>query len=205
MRRGILFLGMAAAVAASASCGDVVRDSRAPVILVMESLQGAPSGGHGANTFTGNLLSDVQVLVTTPAPCTPDNPCATVFNDLGQASISMAPKNIDIAPTSNNQVTITRYHVEFARADGHNIPGVDVPFPFDGASTATVPISGVVQISFELVRHTSKEETPLVQLISNPAIIHTIAHVTFYGTDIVGNAVSVTGSMSVDFGNFGDQ
>jgi hypothetical protein len=196
---------MAAAVAASASCGDVVRDSRAPVILVMESLQGAPSGGHGANTFTGNLLSDVQVLVTTPAPCTPDNPCATVFNDLGQASISMAPKNIDIAPTSNNQVTITRYHVEFARADGHNIPGVDVPFPFDGASTATVPISGVVQISFELVRHTSKEETPLVQLISNPAIIHTIAHVTFYGTDIVGNAVSVTGSMSVDFGNFGDQ
>ncbi|HEY7293382.1 MAG TPA: hypothetical protein VH583_26335, partial [Vicinamibacterales bacterium] len=204
MRRGILFLGMAAAVAASASCGDVVRDSRAPVILVMESLQGAPSGGHGANTFTGNLLSDVQVLVTTPAPCTPDNPCATVFNDLGQASISMAPKNIDIAPTSNNQVTITRYHVEFARADGHNIPGVDVPFPFDGASTATVPISGVVQISFELVRHTSKEETPLVQLISNPAIIHTIAHVTFYGTDIVGNAVSVTGSMSVDFGNFGD-
>jgi len=28
--------------------------------------------------------------------------------------------------------------------------------------------------------------------------------VTFYGTDRVGNDISVTGSIQVDFGNFGD-
>ena len=50
----------------------------------------------------------------------------------------------------------------------------------------------------------TKEEPPLVQLVANPSIIHTIAEVTFYGTDLVGNAVTVTGSMSIEFGNFGD-
>jgi hypothetical protein len=55
------------------------------------------------------------------------------------------------------------------------------------------------------VRHAAKEESPLVQLQSSPTIITTIAEVTFYGTDRVGNDVSVTGSIQVDFGNFGDQ
>ena len=49
-------------------------------------------------------------------------------------------------------------------------------------------------IGFELIRHVTKEEPPLVQLIVNPSIIHTIAEITFYGTDLVGNAVSATGT-----------
>jgi hypothetical protein len=199
-----VFISLILATAASVSCGDVVRQGRSPVILVVESLQGAPGGGHGANSFTSTLLSDVQVLLTTPAPCTPQAPCPTVFDDNGQVTLSLAPKNLNVAPTSNNQVTITRYHVDFVRADGHNTPGVDVPFGFDGSATGTVPATGSATIAFELVRHTSKQESPLVQLVSNPAIIYTIANVTFYGQDLVGNAISVTGSMSVNFGNFGD-
>jgi hypothetical protein len=175
------------------------------MLLVVNTLEAAPTGGHGANTYAGNLLSDVVVLVTTPAPCSTDNPCATVYNDLGRVTLASAPKNISIAPTSNNQITINRYHVDFIRADGHNTQGVDVPFSFDGSVTGTVPESGTVTLIFELVRHTAKEESPLAQLASNPSIIHTIARVTFYGQDLVGNAISVTGSMSVDFGNFGDQ
>jgi hypothetical protein len=204
LSRKHLFVCLVFATAASVSCGDVVRQGRSPVVLVMESLQGAPSGGHGAGTFTSTLLSDVQVLLTSPAPCTPQAPCPTVYNDNGQVTLSLAPKNLNIAPTSNNQVTITRYHVDFMRADGHNTPGVDVPFGFDGAATGTVPATGSVTIAFELVRHTSKEEPPLAQMVNNPAIIYTIARVTFYGQDLVGNAISVTGSMSVNFGDFGD-
>ncbi len=102
-------------------------------------------------------------------------------------------------------MTISGYHVDFIRADGHNTPGVDVPFPFDGAATGTVPETGTLELTFELVRHTAKEESPLAQLASNPNILHTIARVTFYGQDLVGNAISVTGSIGVDFGNFGDQ
>jgi hypothetical protein len=199
--RGIV---IAAVLAASVSCGDVVRQGRAPSMLVINQLTGASGGGRGANTFSGTLFSDVQVLVTTPAPCTPEKACPAVFSDSGQASVSLVMKDAAIAPTSNNQVTINRYHIEYVRADGRNTPGVDVPFPFDGAVTGTVSGNTAATFTFEMVRHVAKEESPLVQLIRNPQIISTIAHVTFYGRDAVGNEISVTGSIGIEFGNFGD-
>lgn len=191
--------------ASAASCGDALRQSRSPSFLVINSLAGAPGGGRGANTFVGTLFSDVQVLLTSPAPCTPVAPCPTVFADSGQAALSLAPKDILVAPTSNNSVTITRYTVTYRRNDGRNVPGVDVPYPFDGAVTVTLTGTGASTVSFELVRHVAKQESPLVQLISNPNIITTIADVTFYGKDLVGNDVSVKGSIVIEFGNFGDQ
>jgi hypothetical protein len=172
---------------------------------VIDSLQGAPGGGHGANTFVGTLFSDVIVLATSPAPCTPDSPCPTVFSDAGQVVLSLAMKDATIAPTSNNAITITRYTVNYRRNDGRNTPGVDVPYPFDGAVTGTISGTGSTTLSFELVRHQAKETGPLVQLISTGNIITTIADVTFYGKDQVGNDVSVSGSMVIEFGNFGDQ
>ena len=189
-------------VAATASCGDVVRQGRSPVFLVMDSLTGS-SGGHSGG-FGGTLQSDVIVLLSAPAPCTPERRCPVVFSDSGQAVLRLVSKDISVAPTSNNTVTISRYHISFRRADGRNTPGVDVPYGWDGALTATVLPAEARTISFELVRHVTKEEPPLVQLIVNPSIIHTITEITFYGTDQVGNAVSVAGNMSIEFGNFGD-
>jgi hypothetical protein len=78
-----------------------------------------------------------------------------------------------------------------------------VPYAFDGGVTGTVPPGGTATLSFELVRHTAKKESPLVQLIENPTIIATIAEITFYGQDQVGNDVSATGMLQVNFGNFG--
>jgi len=117
----------------------------------------------------------------------------------------LVPKDMLIDPTPNNQVTISRYHVTYRRADGRNTPGVDVPFGFDGAVTGTIPESGTASFAFELVRHVAKEESPLAQLATSPNVINTIAEITFYGTDLVGNAVSATGFMTIEFGNFGDQ
>jgi hypothetical protein len=197
---------LAAAVAAATSCGDVVRNSRAPVLIVIDTLGGA-SGK--STTFFGTLFSDVQTMVTTPAPCSTVSPCPTVINDVGQASMHLEPKDIGTTsnpatPSSNNQVTITRYHVFYHRADGRNTPGVDVPFAFDGAVTATIPAQGNVSFTFELVRIAAKEEGPLVQLINSPTIITAIADITFYGTDLVGNEIKVMGSITVEFGNFAD-
>lgn len=202
----VFFIG-AAAIAASASCGNVVRDGRSPVFLVIDSLQAA-QGNHPA-TLAGNLTSDVQTLITTPAPCTTDKPCATIFNDVGQVQLHLTPKDIGVpssnsSPSANNQVTITRYHVAYRRADGRNVEGVDVPFAFDGAATGTVPATSQLTLSFELVRHVAKEEAPLIQLVTSRTIITTICDVTFYGTDLVGNEIQVTGSITIDFGNFGD-
>jgi hypothetical protein len=203
------FVVLAGLGLATASCGDVVRDGRAPVFLVIESLR-AQAGGPDDAQPTGYLLSDVQTMVREPEPCTAQSPCPTVFNDSGIATFRISPKNIGVGatptePTSNNEVTITRYRVEYRRSDGRNTPGVDVPYGFDGAATGTVPASGKLDLHFELVRHAAKGESPLVQLITSPRIITTIADVTFYGRDQVGNTISASGSIQVDFGNFGDQ
>jgi hypothetical protein len=74
----------------------------------------------------------------------------------------------------------------------------------DGALTVTIQPNATVTAAFELVRHTAKIEAPLVQLVSTTNIITTIATVTFYGKDQVGNDIAVTGTITVDFGNFGD-
>jgi hypothetical protein len=207
--RNMKNLLLAAVVAGGCvSCGDVVRNGRGSTLLVVDMLTGI-RGGNGGTTETTTLLSDVLTIVTSPAPCSATTPCPTVFNDLGQVTLRNVPKNVVIAgsplgPTTNSDITISRYRVSYRRSDGRNRQGVDVPYTFDGAATGTVPVGGTLGLGFELVRHIAKQESPLVQLSSSPTIITTIADVTFFGSDVVGNEISVTGSIQVDFGNFGD-
>ena len=207
--RHIPKLFAAAAVAASSvSCGDVVRSGKSPMFLVIDQLQ-ARRGGGSSTTLGANLISDVLTLVTSPAPCTAERPCPTIFNDIGQVTLRSVLKDVgnalaQAAPSTNNEITINRFHIVYRRADGRNTPGVDVPYAWDGASTGTVPIGGPLVLSFEIVRHAAKQEAPLAALITSPTIITTIADVTFFGQDRVGNEISVTGSIQIDFGNFGD-
>jgi hypothetical protein len=198
MSRYIHFAAAAAIISASVSCGSVVRDGRSPVIVTVRSL----SGGSPASN---PVLSDVVVNRTSPAPCSSTSPCPTIVNDAGTATLAVTMKNTTVGPTVNNQVTINRYHVEFVRADGRNTPGVDVPYAFDGGATASIAAGSTGAVTFDLVRHTAKQESPLAQLVVSSNFISTIATVTFYGTDAVGNVVSASGQMSITFGNFGDQ
>jgi hypothetical protein len=207
MRHLTRFLALIAIIGTAASCGDVVRNGRASSYLVIDSL----SGIRGAVTQlppTATLLSDVITNVTTPPPCTQTEPCPTIFNDPGQVVMHIALKDPGTAtspsvPSEVNSITITRYRVEYLRADGRNTPGVDVPYGFDGAVTVTVTATGST-FGFELVRHAAKEESPLVQLKISRQIITALARVTFYGRDQAGNDVTASGSIQIDFGNFGD-
>jgi hypothetical protein len=193
----------AALMASTISCGDVVRSSRSPVMMVVNSLT-ATRGSATSTTASTNLISDVLTLVTTGGTCTTVNPCPTIFVDTGTLTLSLAAKDVSVGLTTNNQVTVNRIHVSYRRTDGRNQEGVDVPFAFDTASTALVPTSGNTAIGFVIVRDQAKTEAPLAALVSNGQTISAIADVTAYGTDQVGNAVSVTGSIGVSFGNFGD-
>jgi hypothetical protein len=177
---------------------------------VIDALQGI-RGGAGTSNTTGasSLISDVITNVIQPAPCSAATPCPTIFGDGGVVTFRAPLKDLGntptLAPTSNNDVTISQYHVEYIRADGRNVQGVDVPFAFDGAVTGTVPASGTITMGFILVRNIAKQESPLVELQTSPNIINAVARVTFYGQDRTGNNVSVTGNIDVEFGNFGDQ
>ena len=201
----VALLGLAAS---AVSCGDVVRDGKSPSFLVIDSLQGS-RGGATTSTFGVPLLSDVLTSKTSPAPCSVAAPCTSVFNDNGQVVLRIVPKDIGnpvaaATPSTNNEVTITRYHVNYRRTDGRNTPGVDVPYPWDGATTGTVQVGGSLTLGFLLVRHDAKLEAPLADLANNIVILDTIAEVTFYGQDRVGNAISATGTIQIEFANFGD-
>jgi hypothetical protein len=200
--KSVVLLTLAAL--ASSSCGEFTREGRSPAIVVVRSLLVAR--GDTPDEFVGNLLSDVLVMRTSPAPCSDTSPCPTIFNDIGEVQMSLILKDPGIAasPSELNQVTINRYRVEYRRTDGRNTPGVDVPFPFDSAITFTVLNDGVASMDFEIVRHAAKEEAPLKALGVNGNIISTIARVTFFGRDQAGNEVSVWGDVGVDFGDFAD-
>ena len=190
----------------SSGCGDMVRQGRSPVQLVINSLEAA--SGAEPDELGTTLLSDVETLVErTVGSSTVQVP--TTFNDVGQVIMSLILKDpgqpgLAATPSAINQVTITRYRVVYRRTDGRNTPGIDVPFPFDSAVTFTVPVDSTVEAGFELVRHTAKQEAPLASLRANPDVISTITEVTFYGHDQAGNDISVTGTLGINFGNFAD-
>lgn len=193
------FVRMACAISlvAASGCGDVVRQGESSSYLIVNAIDAA--SGAEPNEFGGTLQSDVITVVDgTP----------TFFNDIGRVRFTLAMKDAGGAetptsPTTNNFITIDRYNVRYFRADGRNTPGVDVPYGFDGAFTATVGVSPV-QAAFTIVRPQAKAEAPLAALARNLLVISTIAEVTFYGRDQTGREVIATARISVDFANFGD-
>jgi hypothetical protein len=191
----------------AASCGEFTREGRSPAIVVVRALEVA--SGATPDELGGTLWSDVEIIKTSPDPCTPTSPCFTHFADIAEVEMSLISKDPGVPgiasnPSFLNAVTINRYRVDYVRSDGRNTPGVDIPYAFDSAVTFTVPSDGVISHRFEIVRHVAKEEAPLKALIVNGNIISTIANVTFYGRDQAGNEVSVASSVGINFGNFGD-
>ena len=177
------------------------------MILVVDSISAASGAAPGQLGVP--LLSDVVTLVKKSVNGT-DQEVPTIFNDVGQATLRMVLKDqgapaVTATPTLLNAITVTRYHVEFIRSDGRNVQGVDVPYAFDGGTTATI-VGGSSDVPFEIVRSVAKEESPLKALAlgGGRVFIATIAKVTFYGKDLGGNDVEASGNISVNFADFAD-
>jgi hypothetical protein len=135
---------------------------------------------------------------------------ATYFNDNANVSVTAELKNPSVAATPINSVTLTRYHVDYRRTDGRNVPGVDVPYSIDGGLSAFVAVGGSATATFEIVRHQAKLESPLRQLrnqngFGGTGFISAIAEITIYGHDQNGNEVVVPARMDIHFADFGDQ
>jgi hypothetical protein len=199
--KGIAFAWLTSLSMLMAGCGDVSQGPSSTLVRI-EFLEGA--SGASPDKFGGTLLSDVTTIVKKGAVDVP-----TIFNDVARVTMAMTLKDpgssgVTNIPNDLNIVTFTHYRVVYRRTDGRNVQGVDVPFAFDSGLTFSVSPAGTVQVGFEIVRHTAKEEAPLKALASSGAIISTIADVTFYGTDQAGKNVIVTGFIGINFGDFGD-
>lgn len=183
-------------VMASVSCGSMTREGTASSFLIIDAIDAA--SGADPEEFGGDLSSDVVTIVD-------DVP--TVFADAARVTFSLAlkdpgPAGAPLTPTTNNAITVNRYRVRYIRSDGRNKEGVDVPYAFDGAFTATV--FDRTQASFTLVRSQAKSEAPVAALASSFVVISTIAEITFYGHDQTGREVIATGRIGVHFANWGD-
>ena len=193
-----------------AGCG-VAEQGQSASLVRISLLEGA--SGAKPDQFGGTLLSDVTTLVIRPAD--QGGNYFTFYNDIGRVTMALALKDpgspgVTSTPSALNAVTFTHYRVAYRRTDGRNVQGVDVPYAFESGLTFSAPPDGTVQVAFDVVRHTAKQEAPLRALAAAGLVggdfqfIHTIADVTFYGKDQAGKNVAVTGSMGVTFGNFAD-
>lgn len=198
-------IGLALCATSAASCGgELLRTGRSPAYLVVNSTTGDQVGG--AAQTGAFLLSDVEVLVDTQVDGKTVK-VPTYFNDNATVNVSAELKNPTVAATAMNNITLTRYHVEFRRTDGRNTPGADVPYAFDGGLSTTVQVGSNANVAFELVRHQAKLEPPLRNLRSQggQVFISAIAEITLYGRDQNGNEVTAKASMDVHFGDFADK
>ncbi|MEE9264289.1 MAG: hypothetical protein V3V11_07525, partial [Vicinamibacteria bacterium] len=117
----------------SCSTPNVLEKDTTNTVIIIESMRGTADSPTG----TASDALDSDVCETDPAiPFT-----CSVLEDFGVVEMSAELKSLTQNQTSFfNDVTFRTYRVTFIRADGRNTPGVDVPFPFDGAANFTVEV-----------------------------------------------------------------
>lgn len=195
-----LALPVAVATVWLVSCTAVEDDNTTNTLVTIVSMAGSQAD---STTFVTDLFSDVQTCTTTN-----NVRVCSVFNDNGQVTMIARPKDQLRDITQFGDVVFERYRVTYIRADGRNTPGVDVPYPFDGAANFRVPITGEdVARSFLLVRHQAKLEPPLRNLIGlgGAVAISVLAQVDFFGRDVAGRAITVRGFLNITFIDLGDE
>ncbi len=188
---------------ASCSTPDVLEQDTTNTLIIIESMQG--TAGSATGTATDDLNSDICANDSfTEGTC-------TVAPDFGVVEISVTLKNPNQTLTETNffnDVTFRTYRVTFVRADGRNTPGVDVPFPFDGAANFTVVVNeGPATRSFIIVRDQAKLESPLRNLAfgGGSVVLSVIAEVEFFGTDGAGREISAKSFLNIHFADFASE
>lgn len=182
----------AACLISSVSCGgELLRTGRSPSYIIVQTVRA--SKGNTPADLSSFLLSDVRA----------DD--GSVFNDNVTVTLQIAPKNPTVDTTTINSVTLSRYHVEYRRADGRNTPGVDVPYAFDGAVSGSLFQGGALDASFEVVRHQAKREPPLSNLTNGGGLrfLDVVAFITIYGRDQNGNELKVETQLDIHFADYG--
>jgi hypothetical protein len=174
------------------SCNKLENLSNSGSKLILWSLNGEDSNG----TLVNILLSDVLLQ-------------GSIFNDnaVAQVSASLLDPTQDLSTFYQN-VIIDQIDIQYTRSDGLNIEGIDVPFGFSQKVHFLVEISNSSNpISFIMVQHNAKIESPLVELVylGQEHVLKLEASVTFHSKDTAGNRLEpVVGYLSIWCSNFAD-
>jgi hypothetical protein len=182
------------------------------VAVAVAGLAGCTAGHATQNNAPVNLF----IVGIGPSPLTSDvSDAGVVTADIVIVTVVNRSKNPGVlVPQIPLAIIMERYEVVYTRSDGRNVPGVDVPYaisgPLNGALDAATSGESL-DLPVEVVRIQQKLEPPLrnlrgpqVDTLGGTAIAMTVvAEVTVYGRTTVGQVVSDSAQLQIDFADFG--
>jgi hypothetical protein len=117
-------------------------------------------------------------------------------------------KNPSVTNTGfRHDFTVERYEVRYFRSDGHNQPGVDVPYPITGNLATEVVEESAATLNLEVVRRQAKLEPPLSNLQGGGGllVVTMFAEVTLHARTTTGDVTNpVSARLQIDFADFAD-
>lgn len=192
MKKAISVAVILPAVLLLFGCNAVEDDSRSPSMLVVESIRGEDIEGNLSDFLQSDVLRGDSVIA-----------------DI--ATAVMRAETLDPNPlmgtSSFNDILLTRYTVSFTRTDKTAaVPGLDVPYPFEGSLSTLIRVGSSTSFTFVVVREVAKLEPPLDRLADGRAegVLQCTAKIDFYGHDMANNNVKATGYLAVYFANYVD-
>jgi hypothetical protein len=175
------------------SCNPIEDDSKSSSLLLVDDILGQDAQGN-----SGNFLQS-DVLLTS----------GSVRADTAEATLRVETLDPDplLGTSQYNDIVVTRYVVTYSRTDGKSVPGVDVPYPFEGSLSTVVNAGSTSSVTFVIVREVAKLEPPLLELVDLGAeiVLTCTAKVEFYGHDTANRTVKATGYLTIYFANYADE
>jgi len=112
------------------------------------------------------------------------NDDATTSDTITTVHIQSDVKNTSSEPGVFYRVNIQGITIRFSRLDGHNVPGVDVPFPISYALSGTIEPGGNADLEIILATQEMKVQAPLRNLwFGEGQRIFATATATVFGVD----------------------
>lgn len=195
-KNSLKIMAILSAVLLLFSCNPLENETESASLLVVQNVTGTDIDG----TTVNYLHSDVQNIDSQGQP----------YITANSAKATLKVSLLDPTPTAEssqyNSVTINRYVVSYSRSDGHNTPGVDLPYSFEGSLSVQIDVGSTAIIVFIVVREVAKLEPPLINLVegTEEGVLQVTAKVDFYGQDMVNNKVKATGYLNIFFANYID-
>jgi hypothetical protein len=175
------------------SCNPVEDDSQSSSMLLVDNILGKDAEGNSGNFLQSDVLMN----------------SGSVRADTATATLRAETLDPDpvLGTSLYNDIVVTRYLVTYSRTDGKNVPGVDVPYPFEGSLSAVVNAGSTSSVSFVIVREVAKMEPPLLDLVDLGAevVLTCTAKVEFYGRDTADRTVKAVGYLTIYFANYADK
>lgn len=193
--KAIIIAGIIVLITVIGGCNAVENLTNSAARLIIDLITGTDLEGNDGST---TVFSDVVTST------------GTIYNDTAVADLRAELINPAAEESSYyTDIIVDQVDVEYSRTDMTNpVQGKDVPYSFTQKVNAVVQVETPAALSFVIVQHNAKTESPLVELTSpwnQEHVLKMEAKCTFHAKDLAGNRLApAVGTISIWFANFAD-